>query len=151
MKERGIKQKRKIKLYNLSLKQRAKRHIYSFRKYCYIMGIGAAILFSLLFVFTSLFKVHYLLSLFFAYIVSISLNFFLSKKVIFNNFSPKRAHKQYYEFFIVSMGGFFGNLIFLFILVDLVGLWYLLAELIIGFFGLPLMFLTHKKIVFSHK
>jgi putative flippase GtrA len=140
----------KVKLYRLTFRQRVKRKIEQFKMYCYTSFASAALMFLLLYVFTSLLGIHYLLSLVMVYVISITTSFILNKVYVFRLFNPTSLTKQYRHFFIIGIASFLANFIFLFILVDLVGLWYLLAQLIIASIGLPILFLSHEKFVFSH-
>jgi len=137
--------------YNLSFKHRIKRQLKNFRRYCYISLCSSGVLFILLFIFTSLFNIYYILSFTMAFTMSTTLNFILNKIYIFNFFNPKRLTKQYYQFFIVGFSAFSVNIILLYVLVEFFHFYYLVAQLTIGLVGLPILFIIHRRLVFSHK
>jgi len=142
--------KHRVEFYRLSLKDRVKRQIDKFKRYCYTSFISASLMFLLLFIFTSTLHIYYLISFVMAFVVSLTLSFVLNKLYTFNSFNPTKITKQYSYFFIVSIVAFIGNFLALYVLVGIVGLWYLLAQLIIGLVGLPILFLSHKRYVFAH-
>jgi len=140
----------RVRFYNLSFKSRVKRQLKKFKRYCYISLCSSSVLFILLFIFTSILKIYYLFSFIMAFILSTTLNFTLNKIYIFNFFNPKRLTRQYYEFFIIGFSVFFVNVALLYIFVEFFHFYYLLAQLTIGLIGLPILFLIHKKVVFSY-
>jgi putative flippase GtrA len=140
----------KIKFYKITLKQKIKKQIRQFRIYCYTSLMSAVFMFIFLFIFTSLFHIFYLFSLFVVYGITVSVSFVLNKLYVFNLFNPKKLSKQYYHFFIISGLAFIGNFLALYILVEFVDLYYLFAQLCIGLVGLPILFISHKRFVFSH-
>jgi len=150
--ERKLKQLNSgLETYNLTLKQKVSRQIDSFKRFCYITTVCAVILYSLLFILTSLFNIYYLFSFVIAYAISITLAFILDKKFVFSSFSPKTIRRQYKEFIYVYLISFIVNIIALYVLVEYAGIWYLLSQLIIGITLTPLLFLLVKLFVFSHK
>ncbi len=141
----------KLETYKISFKDRIKRNLKKFKKYCYISLLSGSLLLVFLFTFTSLLRIYYLLSFIFASIISITLNFLLNRIYNFNNFNPKRLPKLYSEFLVISVASFSLNAILLYILVSIFKIFYLLAQFLIGILGLPILFLVHKKIVFNHR
>jgi len=139
-----------VTFYEPSLRRAMKRQISHFKNYCYVSFANGALMFLLLFVFTSIFQIFYIFSLIIASLITMTSSFILNKIYIFNKFSAKELSKQYYHFFIVGFSAFFVNLISLYLLVRIFGLHYLLAQLLIVVVSLPLLFFSHKKFVFKH-
>ncbi len=142
--------KSNLEIYNLTLKQKLKYQVNSFRKFCYTTIICAAVLYSLLFIFTSQYGIYYLFSFVMAYTISTTFAFFLSKKFVFNSFNPKTIQRQYKEFFYFYLIIFIVNTLFLYTLVEYAGLWYLFAQLLIGITTTPMVFIFIRILVFSH-
>ena len=140
----------KIAVYKPTIKQTLNWHFKHFKIYCYTSVIGAVLMFSLLYISTSVLKIHYMLSFTIVYAIVATTSFILSKFLVFRFFSPKRFHKQYCQFFAISLVFYILNLISLFIIVNFFGVWYLLAQFIISVIGLPVVYLIHRKIVFEH-
>jgi putative flippase GtrA len=141
----------RVKTYNLGMKKRARRHFKGIKKYIIVCGINGIIMFAILFLLTSVFRLHYLISLILVYMFVVTSGFLFNKYWIFNKFNPKRMHRLYYEFLVVSLIGFIVNMTLLYFLVDMVGVFYLLAQVIIVIPGFPIVFTLHKNIVFSHR
>ncbi len=141
----------KIKTYNLCFKKRAKKHFKELKKCVYIALINGSFMFLLLFILTSLINFNYIFSFVISFLSMTVLSFSLNRAYIFNNFNPKKLHRQYYEFFLVSLGAFTVNLILLYIFVDIIGIYYLLSQLFIAMFGFPILFTFYKKKVFNHR
>jgi len=141
----------RIETYNPSLKFRFKKNLEHFKRYFYVSLTCAGFLLLLLFILTSIFKFYYLSSFVLSYTLTITLSFILNKKFTFNNFNPKTLKNQYIEFSVVGILSFLINLLLLYILVDIVGIFYLFSQIIIGIFGIPTLFVIHKKLVFGHR
>ncbi len=139
-----------IRTYNYNLTERFKRRFKQLRLYCITSVASGALMFLLLFIFTSLIGYHYLISLTISFILTTTASFVFNKIFVFKTFNPKKLTQQYYEFFIVSISVYVVNFIFLFILVDLFNMWYLLAQFLISIVGLPILYMVHRKLVFSH-
>lgn len=140
----------RISIYKPSIKQSVRWHFKYFKVYCYTSIIGAILMFSLLYIFTDVFKIYYIISFTIVYIIVTTNAFLLDRFFVFRLFNPKRMHKQYYRFFIISIVAYIINLTFLYILVHFFDIWYLLAQLIISVVGLPLLYLSHRNMVFSY-
>lgn len=139
-----------IRTYKPSMKDNIKWHFKHFRIYCFTSFIDAILMFGLLFILTTIFKIHYILSFTITYIIITTNSFILNKLFVFKFFNPKKLHKQYSQFFIVSVTAFILNFIALYFLVEFLGVWYLLAQLIIATVGLPPLYLSHRIMVFNH-
>ncbi len=143
------KRKRGVRLYKRSIKARAKQQLEQFKSYLKISLICAGILFILLFLFTSVLRIHYLISFLISFAIAGSFNFFLNRYRTFRGFNPIKLTKLYYKFFVVSSSSFLLNILFLFLLVNFFNIWYLLAQFYIALIGLPIMYFVHKKWTFD--
>jgi len=142
--------KGKVGVYRPTLKQNISWHFKHFKLYCYTSAIGAILMFSLLYILTDVFKIYYILSFTLAYLLIVTNSFLLNRFFVFRLFNPKRIHRQYLQFFIVNIVAYVTNLIFLYILVHFFGIWYLLAQFLIAVVGLPILYLSHRVMVFNH-
>ena len=140
----------RIEGYKLNIKQLIKWHFKHFKHYIYTSAIGAVLMFSLLFIFVSVFKIHYLFSFTIVYVIVTTNAFLLNKLFVFKFFNPKRIHRQYYEFFLFGIIVYIANLTAIYIFVQFIGIWYLLSQAIISLIGMPLLYLAHRHLVFSH-
>lgn len=116
-------------------------------------GTAAAVDLGLLFIFTELMRLHYLLSSTLAFLVAFVVSFSLQKLWTFEDAGTERVHAQAAVYFVITGTNVLVNLGLMYILVDLVHLWYLLAQIITGAFIACYSFLLYRAFVFnrSHK
>ncbi len=117
-----------------------------------ISGSTAALFyFAMLYTFTDIFGLWYLLSSIIAYISSFSLSFVLQKFLTFRD-SRMDGHiiqKQLIRYLILAFGMFLSHTALLFILVDIVGLWYLFAATVDAAILGVLSFFLYRIFIFN--
>ena len=94
-------------------------------------GIAAVINLSLLYVFTDIFGIWYLLSATLSFIAAFLFNFTVQRFWVFENKTSDALHSQFVRFFVVAIFGVSLNALLMYIAVDYLGLWYMLAQVII--------------------
>jgi putative flippase GtrA len=119
-----------------------KKVIIQFFKFAVVGGINTLINMGVLFIFTEYFKIYYLISAIFAFMVAVTNSFILNKIWTFKEDIKERVAKKYSKFFIISIIALLVNLFFLFLLTDVFKLYYLISQIIaiclslwINFFG----------------
>lgn len=110
--------------------------------------IGAFVNLSSLFIFTEFFKLWYILSAILAFFISFFVSFNLQKKWTFRN-DDKKVVRQAFKYFIITSLSLAFNISLLYLLVEIAGLWYLLAQVIIYGFLSIFSFLLYKFVVFK--
>jgi putative flippase GtrA len=145
----GRKKAEGVEFYERKLKYRIQRHWKYFKIYCVFSLSCAVLLFFVLVIMTSVLSLHYLISLFIAYFFAMSINFILNKKYTFNHFIPKKTYQQYYQFLIIGVSGFLANSVLLYFFVEKIGVSYWISEIIIGFFGIPILYIIQKYWTFN--
>lgn len=85
----------------------------------------------ILYTLTELFHVWYLLSAIIAYIFNITSNFLLHKFWTFKDKDTKKVHQQMFWYLIMCIVFFLANTGFLYLLVDVMHLWYIHAQIIL--------------------
>jgi putative flippase GtrA len=80
---------------------------------------------------TDIFKVWYLISVIFGQVVGFFVNFYLQKYWTFRDPSQKRIERQFKLFIGLAVAHTVLNAIFISILVEVFGMWYLLAQAIV--------------------
>ena len=119
-----------------------KSNIIQFVKFLIVGGIGAIINLLVLFSMTEFLNIYYIFSEVIAFFIALTHNYIVNKLWTFKeNFSDK-SFQKYLQYVIVSLISLCINLSILFILSDLVKLWYIFAEIfavmissLINFFG----------------
>lgn len=90
----------------------------------------------LLYVFTDLFVINYLISTGVAFIIAISINYYFSRKFVFTKTLRKVDH-GYYTFLLISGTGLFFVLILMAFFVEILSFDYLLSRVLVaGFVGM---------------
>ena len=117
--------------------------------YVFFAGIASVVDVSILFVLTEYAGFHYLISSALSYLAGMITNYSLNKFLTFKNYD-KRIARQFSLFVMVALVGLALNQLFLYIMVEHFGMWYILAKLIsiclVGFWS----FFGHKKITFKN-
>ena len=113
-------------------------------------GTGALFLLLTLFILTDIFGLFYLFSAILAFILATSVGFLLHKFWTFKDKNTAFLKKQGFYYFSFQAFLFFLNTLGLYVLVDLFGLWYMLAQFILsGTIGV-ISFFFYKFKVFIH-
>ncbi|MDD3531286.1 MAG: GtrA family protein [Candidatus Pacebacteria bacterium] len=94
-------------------------------------SIASAVMFIALVVFREFFGLWYLTASTFAFVLSFVTSFVMQKFWTFEDASRARATGQLISFFIISLANLGLNAAWMFILVDMIGLWYLGAQVIV--------------------
>jgi len=115
--------------YNLAKKILSKKTNQQFILYFMIGSVAALIDFTLVFVFTSILGIYYLLSVVLSYPVAVSVHFTLNKKFNFKDTS-KKVVKQFILFVSITLSSVVLTLIIMYFLVEFLGIWYLIAKAI---------------------
>lgn len=109
--------------------------------FCYILS------FFLLFVFVDFFNVNYLVSMLILWPIVNSVGFFLNKTLTFKK-EIKNISSPLFTYNILTVFSFCLTLLVMYLLVSIIGLNYLVANIIVGFTMMFINFYSHKKITF---
>ena len=127
-----------IKLYlKDALSRRNPKLLHIIRRYKreikYVISGGSSALAALVTVYiaTDFFKVWYLISVIFGQVVGFFVNFYMQKFWTFRDPSQERMQKQFKIFIGLAVAHTVLNAIFISILVEVFGMWYLLAQAIV--------------------
>ena len=116
----------------------------------FICGITAATTnIGLLYIFTDIVGIWYLYSSILSFVISLIVSFSLQKFVVFKDMKTSGVHYQFSKFFIVAVLGIITNTVIMFVCVDVFGIWYILAQIIAGFFVMIQNFLLYKFFIFN--
>jgi len=131
------------------LKQAYKKKIYI--KFI-ISGTTAAVTdLALLYFFTDILGLWYLLSAILAFIIAYFVSFSLQKFWTFRDNSQKKIYQQMSLYFLVGVVNLGANSWAMYILVDKFRVWYILAQVIISGFLAVSNFLIYKLIIFKKR
>lgn len=116
-----------------------------------IVGGGCTLLnLAVLWLLTSVLGLHYLVSTMISFMTLTPVGFALQKLLTFR--TPRALAKVEWPRYFVTMGASFaGNLGLMYLLVSLLGLWYLLASPIVTVLMLVANFLANDRWSFGHR
>jgi len=111
-------------------------------------GTAACIDIFILYFLTSYLKVHYLLAAIFAFMVAFFVSFILQKFWTFKNNSKKNIHRQLTFYLIVSVTNLFLNTFLMYVFVDIIHAWYILAQIFSGGIIAMESFILYQYLIF---
>ena len=118
-----------------------------FFRYIFVGGVATVVDMGSLFLLTSYFGVHYLISAAIAFILGVATNYLISIAWIFK--STGNLKKEITLFVIIGVGGLALNEIIIWLLVEEVNLYYMLAKAIAVVIVLIWNFGMRRKFVFK--
>ena len=116
-----------------------------------VSGItGACIQIGSLYVFTDRVGLWYIYSSILSFLIAMTVSFNLQKFWTFGDMGMQKAHHQFVKYVGVAIIGLLLNTVFMYVLVDLLHIWYIFAQIITGALIAILNFLLYKFFIF-HK
>ncbi|HHW68817.1 MAG TPA: GtrA family protein [Tenericutes bacterium] len=112
-------------------------------KFGIVGGIAFVIDYSLLFILTDFFKIHYLISSIISFVVSFIFNYILSIKWVFD-VNKKQTYKEIALFIGLSLIGLLINQIVLYITTDYLKVYYMISKIIATIIVMIWNFVTRK-------
>jgi len=119
-----------------------------FLSYAAIGGVIALLNLAALWLLTSIAGLHYLLSTLFAFLALTPLAFWLQKLVTFRT-PRERAPVEWPRYFATMGTSLAANLCLMYVLVSLLGLWYLAASVVVTGLFLVANFLVNERWSFA--
>lgn len=120
--------------------------------YCNTFAGGFAFLidFGTLLILTEIFHFHYLFSAGIAYIFGLIINYFLSVKWVFNRRIVKNRILELFVIIVIGLIGLALNQFFLWILTDILFVYYILSKIITSFIVYFWNFFARKIVLFHN-
>jgi dolichol-phosphate mannosyltransferase len=112
-------------------------------------GLTALVNLIVLFVLTDLAGIWYLASSVIAFIVAVVVNFFLQKVWTFRDTERARMGKKAALFLLVSLGHLTLNTVSMYVLVDILSVWYLAAQCIVMLVLALVTYRLYKHTIFA--
>ncbi len=123
--------------------------LYKVFRYVVAGGTAAAVNIGYLYLFTDIFGIWYIISSVFAYIIAFLVSFTLQKYWTFRDYSTDRMAKQSITYFIVGFINLALNTLLIYLFTDIVGLYYIVSQIIAGVLIACISFFVYKNIIFS--
>jgi len=100
-----------------------------FFKYLFVGFLGTLVNLFFFFMFTSLFRIFYLVSAVFSFFVAVTFNYFLNKTWTFREEIDYKIFIKWGKFLSVSVVGLGINLFFLYLFTEIFGIYYLVSQI----------------------
>lgn len=123
--------------------------IVTFIRYTLVAIIGLVCDMTTLFLLVEYVEFPVLLATALAFMVAVIVNFNLHKRWTFHDHS-NNLKRQFTSFFVISMVNFVLTLVFMYIFVDIVSLWYILAKLITATLVLIFSYIMNRLWTFKY-
>ena len=124
------------------------KHSIQIVKYVISGGSAAVVNLSILYLFTEFFNIWYLISASVAYILAFGVSFGLQKFWTFKDHETGDIHKQLSLYLVVILINLALNALFVYLLVEHTGVWYMIAQVISGLIIAVESFFVYKLIIF---
>lgn len=118
-------------------------------KYLIAGSCGTFVNLALLYFFTDILLIWYLLSAVLAFILSFFVSFFLQKFWTFSDRDKQKIYRQMAAFLSVALANLVLNTLLMYLLVDSLEIWYMLAQFIISAFIAVESYLVYKFLIFN--
>lgn len=126
------------------------KNFYQFFKYCMVGGTGTFLDLFSLYIFVEYFYLNVLIASTFSFLIAVTNNFIFNKIWTFKNKS-KNFRKLYIKFLIISTVGLGLTLFCMFVFVNILHIWYMLAKAMTSLIVLTWNFLGNKLWTFKLK
>jgi len=118
-------------------------------RYTFVGGFAFLIDFGTLFILTEYFHIYYLISAGIAFIIGLIINYFLSVKWVFNSRSVENKWLEFTLFTLIGLVGLSLNELFIWILTDILLIYYLLSKIITALIVYSWNFFARKFLLFN--
>ena len=119
-----------IKLINKLFIKQTGNSFLQFIRYGFVGGIAAVVNIGMLYVFTDIFQIHYILSNVFAFTLGLIVNYILSKKMVFTSQVNISKISEFIIYGIIGIVGLGLDTILLYLFTDKLGMFYMISKII---------------------
>lgn len=118
-------------------------------RYIFAGGIATASNIAILFTCVHYFKLWYLTSAVISFCSAVIISYLLQKFFVFKNYSTQNIHTQFLNFFIYNLIMLGVNTLLMYFFVDIINIWYLLAQAISAIITAFINYIYFNKIIFK--
>lgn len=118
----------------------------------YILAGGIATVSNLviLFICVHYFNLWYLTSAIISFCCAVIISYLLQKFFVFKNYSTEKVHMQFLNFFVFNLVMLGVNTLLIYTFVDIIGLWYLLAQALSSAITACINYIYFNKVIFKN-
>jgi putative flippase GtrA len=139
----------RFKVISLLLKSKTDNLFVQIFRYTFVGGLAFIVDFSLLYLLTDLFKIHYLVSAGISFIFGLLVNYLLSILWVFNSRKIKNVMNEFIFFTLIGLFGLGITEVLLWMLTDLFALYYLISKIITTIIVYFWNFFARKYLLFN--
>ena len=118
-------------------------------KYIFSGGLVTASNLLILFISVHYLKLWYLISSVIAFCFGVSISYILQKFFTFKNYELENIHKQFLNFFIFAIIMLVFNTLLMYVFVDIIKIWYLLAQAVSSILIAFINYTYFNKVIFK--
>ncbi|MEK7459872.1 MAG: GtrA family protein [Patescibacteria group bacterium] len=118
-------------------------------KYIFSGGLVTASNLLILFISVHYLKLWYLISSVIAFCFGVSISYILQKFFTFKNYELENIHKQFLNFFIFALIMLVFNTLLMYVFVDIIKIWYLLAQAVSSILIAFINYTYFNKVIFK--
>ena len=118
-------------------------------KYIFSGGLVTASNLLILFISVHYLKLWYLISSVIAFCFGVSISYILQKIFTFKNYELENIHKQFLNFFIFALIMLVFNTLLMYVFVDIIKIWYLLAQAVSSILIAFINYTYFNKVIFK--
>ncbi len=126
-------------------------HFKQLARYVISGGTAATVNLILLYVLTDYLAIWYLFSTMLSYVISFFVSFFLQKFWTFRDSRKDQINRQLVIYACIAGFGLGFNVLLMYFLVDILHIWYMFSQIIVGFILAFCNFLFYKFFVFNQE
>ena len=118
-------------------------------KYVFAGSLATASNLLILFISVHYLKLWYLISSIIAFCFGVSISYILQKFFTFKNYELENIHKQFLNFFIFALIMLVFNTLLMYVFVDIIKIWYLLAQAVSSILIAFINYTYFNKVIFK--
>ena len=111
-------------------KEKTDNTFIQFFRYLFVGGIAAVINIGMLYVFTDIIHIHYIISNILSFIMGLSVNYILSKKFVFQEETKISSSKEFLIYAIIGVIGLGIDTLLVWLFTDVLSMYYMISKLI---------------------
>ncbi len=111
-------------------KEKTNNTFIQFFRYLFVGGIAAVVNIGMLYVFTDIIHIHYIISNILSFIMGLSINYILSKKFVFQEETKISSSKEFLIYAIIGVIGLGIDTLLVWLFTDILSIYYMISKLI---------------------
>lgn len=136
-------------MFEYLLKNKTNNTLIQLFRYTFVGGIAFIFDFGSLYVLTEIYNIHYMISAAIAFLIGLSINYYLSIVWVFKKRSLKSKSLEFSIFMLIGLVGLILNELFIWIFTEIANIYYLNSKILSTFLVYLWNFFIRKYILFK--